>query len=453
MLRYPATGRPPGKRSISSAPTLLLAAPVSGSGKTAITAAILRALRNRGQAVGAFKVGPDYIDPAFHQAASGRPCVNVDPWGMRVATQTSILEQAGLEVDLLIGEGVMGLFDGAADGTGATADLAATLAIPVILVVNAKGMGASAAALIEGFRDHRDDVVVAGVIFNRVRTDTHARILREACEARFALPILGFLPDHDSLRLPERHLGLVQAREIAGLDERLDEAARLVERHLDLPRLTRLARFPVVSALTHRVAPLAPLGQRIALADDDAFAFAYPSTVMGWRARGVEILPFSPLADQAPDPDADAVYLPGGYPELHAGMLATASRFRRGMHELAGRGATVYGECGGYMVLGETLVDRSGAAHAMSGLLPVVTSFAEPRLHLGYRRAIGRRSSPLGLPRAAWRAHEFHYASELEARGPRLFGLTDARGSTLADAGCMAGRVCGSFVHLIDRAD
>lgn len=431
----------------------MIAAPASGSGKTAITAAILRALRRRGQSVGAFKVGPDYIDPAFHQAASMRPCVNIDPWAMRVATQASILEQAGLEVDLLVGEGVMGLFDGAADGTGATADLAATLAIPVILVVNGKGMGASAAALIEGFRDHRSDVVVAGVIFNRVRTDSHARLLREACEARFALPILGFLPDHDALVFPERHLGLVQAREIAGLEGRLDEAAMVIERHLDLPRLVRLARFPVVTSLSYRVVPLNPLGQRIAVADDAAFAFTYPSTLQGWRIRGAEILPFSPLADQAPDPKADAVYLPGGYPELHAGQIAAAARFHRGLRAAAARGALIYGECGGYMTLGETLIDRAGMPHKMAGLLPAVTSFAKPRLHLGYRRVVGKDASPLGLPGSCWRGHEFHYASEIEARGPRLFRLSDARGTQLAEAGCIQGRVCGSFIHLIDRAE
>jgi cobyrinic acid a,c-diamide synthase len=438
---------------IRSAPTLLVAATASGSGKTAITAAILRALCRRGQTVGGFKVGPDYIDPAFHRAASGRPCPNVDPWAMRVATQTAILEQAGLAVDLLIGEGVMGLFDGAADGTGATADLAATLAIPVVLVVSAKGMGASVAALIEGFCHHRPDVAVAGVIFNRVRTDTHARLLREACAGRLAIPILGFLPDDPALALPERHLGLVQAQELAGLDRQLDLAARLVERHLDLPRLVRLARFPSVAALPHRAAPLNPPGQRIAIADDAAFAFAYPSLLAGWRARGAELLPFSPLADQPPDPGADAVYLPGGYPELHAATLAGAGRFMAGLRAAAAKGAAVYGECGGYMVLGEVLVDRDGQAQPMSGLLPVVTSFARPRLHLGYRRVTGRHSSPLGLAGTVWRGHEFHYASELEARGPRLFGLADARGEPRADAGCVLGRVCGSFVHLVDRAD
>jgi cobyrinic acid a,c-diamide synthase len=430
-----------------------LAAPSSGSGKTAVTAAILRALVRRGQSVGAFKVGPDYIDPAFHQAASFRPCVNVDPWAMRVATQTSILEQAGLEVDLLVGEGVMGLFDGATDGTGSTADLAGTLSIPVVLVVSAKGMGASVAALIEGFRNHRSDVAVAGVLFNHVRTENHARLLREACEARFALPILGYLPPDEAMIIPERHLGLVQARELVDLDGRLDRAAALVERHVDLARLARLARFPVVTSISHHVVPLNPLGQRIAIAEDDAFAFAYPSTLMGWRMRGAELIPFSPLADQPPDPFADAVYLPGGYPELHAGPLAACDRFRQGLRAAVGRDATVYGECGGYMALGETLIDRSGTSHAMAGLLPVVTSFAEPRLHLGYRRVTAHGPTPLGLPRSSWRAHEFHHARELEARGPRLFALRDARGATLDDAGCMAGRVCGSFIHLIDRAD
>ena len=372
---------------------------------------------------------------------------------MRIATQASVLEQAGLDVDLLIGEGVMGLFDGAADGTGATADLAATLAVPVVLVVDAKGMGGSVAALIEGFRDHRDDVTIAGLVFNRVSTDTHARLLREACEARFSLPILGYLPADPALSLPERHLGLVQARELSGLEERMDAAARLVERHLDLPRLIRLARFPVVASLSYRVAPLNPLGQRIAVADDAAFAFAYPATLHGWRMRGAEILPFSPLANQGPDRSADAVYLPGGYPELHAGPLAAADRFRAGLRDAAARGGTIYGECGGYMALGETLIDRAGTVHAMAGLLPIVTSFAEPRLHLGYRRARSGTASPLGLRGAGWRAHEFHYASELQVQGERLFRLADARLAPLPDAGCVQGNVCGSFIHLIDRAD
>jgi cobyrinic acid a,c-diamide synthase len=398
-------------------------------------------------------VGPDYIDPAFHQAASFRTCVNVDPWAMRVGTQTSILEQAGLDADVLVGEGVMGLFDGAADGTGSTADLAGTLSIPVILVINARGMGASAAALIEGFRNHRNDVAVVGVIFNRVRTEAHARLLREACETRFALPILGFLPDDEAFVFPERHLGLVQARELADLDGRLDRAAALAEQHLDLARLMRLARFPVVASLSHHVAPLTPIGQRIAVAEDDAHAFAYPSTLMGWRMRGAELLPFSPLADQAPDSAADAIYLPGGYPELHAGRLAAAEHFKRGLREAMTRGAAIYGECGGYMVMGEILIDQHAVPHAMAGILPVVTSFAQRRLHLGYRKATARGTSPLGLPRASWRAHEFHYAREVEARGPRLFTLKDARGSALADAGCSVGRACGSFIHLIDRVD
>ena len=413
----------------------------------------MRALRRRGQSVGAFKVGPDYLDPSFHAVAAGKPCLNVDPWGMRLATQASVLEQAGEDVDLLVGEGVMGLFDSAGDGSGATADLAATFTIPTILVVNAKGMGGSAAALVEGFCGHRDDVAIAGVIFNRVRTDAHAQLLRDACRAGTMPPILGFIPDADCLLLPERHLGLVQARELAGLDAQLDQAADLIERRLDLPRLTRLAKPPAVAVLSHRSIPLRPLGQRIAVADDAAFGFAYPTILNGWRLRGAEILLFSPLADEAPAINADAVFLPGGYPELHGAALAAAEIFHAGLRAAAARGSRIYGECGGYMVLGEALIDRSGTPHVMSGLLPAVTSFAEPRLHLGYRRIVSRIGSPLGLPGSSWRGHEFHYASEVAARAPPLFKLADARSTPLADAGCALGNVCGSFIHLIDREE
>jgi cobyrinic acid a,c-diamide synthase len=435
-----------------SAPGLVIAAPASGAGKTLVTLGVLRALRRRGLAVGSFKVGPDYIDPAFHEAASGRPCLNLDSWAMRFDTLAALMGEAGRGAELLVGEGVMGLFDGAPDGSGSTADLAALFGLPVVLVVDVQGMGASLAALVEGFQKHRPEIELAGLVLNRVGSDSHARLLREACDARFSLPILGCLPRGAALELPARHLGLVQAGEHPALDRFIEAAASLIEAGLDLGRLSRLARPPSVTALGPGARPLPPLGQRIAIAMDAAFGFTYPATLAGWRRQGAEIRPFSPLADEAPDPAADAVYLPGGYPELHAAALASRGQFMAGLRAAVGRRAFVYGECGGYMVLGEALLDRAGAVHRMAGLLPVVTSFAEPRLHLGYRRITALARTPLGAQGAAFRGHEFHFAREVERHGPPLFEAGGARGRDTEAAGLAVGRVAGSFLHLIDRA-
>jgi cobyrinic acid a,c-diamide synthase len=437
-----------------SAAGAIIAAPASGNGKTMLTLALLRAYRRQGLAVGSFKVGPDYLDPMFHRRATGRPCFNLDSWAMRLETLAGLGDAIVRDVDLVLGEGVMGLFDGAADSHGSTADLASLFDLPVILVVDARGMGASAAALVEGFTRHRDDVEVAGVIFNRVASERHAAELRRACDDRFAQPVLGCLPADPRLEVPERHLGLVQADELPALERFLDAAALLVAEAVDLARLQRLMRPFGLGLYGPPARPLRPLGQRIALASDPAFAFTYPAIVEGWRHAGAEILPFSPLANEGPDPAADAVYLPGGYPELHAGMLAAQDRFLAGLRTRGARGAFVYGECGGFMALGEALIDRSGAAHRMAGLLPVTTSFATPRRHLGYRRLKLLAPSPLGQAGTTFRGHEFHYASlaePSEAAPAPLFEATDARHQPLAPTGARLGTVAGSFMHLIDR--
>ncbi|HEX2478301.1 MAG TPA: cobyrinate a,c-diamide synthase [Geminicoccaceae bacterium] len=435
-----------------SAPGLIIAAPASGSGKTVVTLALLRALGAAGIAVASFKVGPDYIDPMFHARASGRRCVNFDSWAMRIETLAGLSDDLGRDAELVIGEGVMGLFDGAADGRGSTADLASLFDLPVILVVDARGMAASVAALVEGFTRHRDDVEVAGVIFNRVGSEAHATILRRACDDRFAQPVLGCLPGDARLELPERHLGLVPADELPELDEFLETAAAFVAERVDLDRLRRIARPFGLGLYGPPARPLGPFGQRIAVAKDQAFAFAYPAVLDGWRAARAELFFFSPLADEAPDPGADAVYLPGGYPELHAGTLAANRTFVEGMRVAADRGAFVYGECGGFMVLGERLVDRQGQSHPMAGLLPIMCSFAEPRLHLGYRRMRLLAPSPLGQPGASYRGHEFHYAQLIQpGAAPRLYEVADATDRSLGQAGAQVGNVCGSFLHLIDR--
>ena len=434
-----------------SAPGLLIAAPASGCGKTTITLALLRHLRDTGHAVGSIKVGPDFIDPAFHAAASGRPCLNVDGWAMRPETVASTIAAVAAGSEIVVGEGVMGLFDGAPDGTGSTADLSALTGWPVVLVLDVRGQAASAAATLSGFANHRDDVTVAGVIFNRVGGERHRRMLEESCRG-LGIPILGFLPRDSDLILPDRHLGLVQAAEHGDLDGFLALAAEWIARHLDVAALRGLAR-PSRLAARDGVETIPPLGQRIALARDTAFAFTYPAMLDGWRRAGAEIVPFSPLADEAPDAAADAVFLPGGYPELHAGRLAASRGFFDGLRAAEGRGAVVYGECGGYMVLGQGLVDADGTRHRMAGLLPVDCAFDAPRLSLGYREVVLVGTGPLGPQGMRYRGHEFHYATATDRQSSEpLFTARDATGTDLGPVGSRVGTVMGSFMHLIDRA-
>ncbi len=435
-----------------SARGLVLAAPASGSGKTVVTMGLLRALRRRGLRVAAAKSGPDYIDPGFHALASGLPCLNLDPWAMRPATIAATAAQLEAQADLVLCEGAMGLFDGIdARGTGSCADLASLLGWPVVLIVDAGAQAASVAALVRGFAHHRADVTVGAVIFNRVGGAKHAALLDSAVAA--ALPgiaRLGAIVRHAGLALPERHLGLVQAREQPQLDALVDQAADFVAAAIDLDAFTALARPTRALASRDRVAPLPPLGQRIAVARDDAFAFAYPAMLDGWRRAGAEITAFSPLADEAPAPHADAVFLPGGYPELHAGRLASNHAFLAGLRAAAARGAVVYGECGGYMALGRALTDAAGDVHAMAGLLPVATSFAARRLSLGYRTVKLARAAPLGSAGTAYRGHEFHYATVTDEGDAPLFDARDAQQQPLGGIGCRSGAVMGSFIHLVD---
>ncbi|MGS4945966.1 cobyrinate a,c-diamide synthase [Meridianimarinicoccus sp. RP-17] len=421
---------------------LLIAAPASGSGKTTVTLGLLRAMRRAGHAVRGAKSGPDYIDPRFHAAASGAECVNLDALAMTGARLQALAGGPGL----LIVEGAMGLFDGAPpDGRGSSADLARALGLPVVLVVDAAKMAQSVAPLVAGFARHDPSVRIAGVILNRVGSDRHAAMLRAALDP-LGLPVLGAVPRDVGLSTPSRHLGLVQAAECGDLEEFLDRAAAAMAAAVDLDALVALAAAPLPWA---QAAPrIAPPAQRIAVASDVAFGFAYPHMMADWRAQGAEVLPFSPLADDPVPADAGFVFLPGGYPELHAGRLAAAGRFMGSLRAAAAAGVPVYGECGGYMVLGDGLVDADGTRHAMAGLLRLETSFAARRLHLGYRR-VRAVDGPMA---GDWWAHEFHYATTLLETGDPLFSAQDAAGVARAPMGLRAGRVAGSFAHVIDGA-
>lgn len=428
---------------------LLVAAPASGSGKTTVTLGLARALADAGVRLVSGKAGPDYIDPAFHAAASRKPCLNYDPWAMRTELLRANAAVQGEEGDFLLVEAMMGLFDGAADGTGAPADLAATLGLPVVLVVDCSRLSQSVAAMVKGYMDFRSDIRVAGAILNKVGSARHEAMLRGALEAS-GIEIFGVLERDEALALPERHLGLVQAGEHGALETFIAHAADVVTRCCNLDRLVAVAAARPAQRPASSVSRLPPLGQRIAVARDQAFAFTYEHMLAGWRMAGASLSFFSPLANEAPAADADAVYLPGGYPELHAATLANAGHFRLGMSDAARREARIYGECGGYMVLGDALVAADGSRYDMLGLLPLVTSFAKRRRHLGYRRVTPLSGS--GFDRAMT-AHEFHYSTVVhEGEAARLFAVTDAMGNDLGEAGLRRGAVSGSYMHLIDLA-
>lgn len=352
------------------------------------------------------------------------------------------------EQDLLILEGAMGLFDGAANGRGAVADLAALLNLPVVLVVDCAKQAQSVAALVHGFSSYRKDIALKGVVLNRVGSHRHEKMLRTALEP-VGVTVLGALPRASELVLPERHLGLVQAGEHRDLETFLQQAADLCERHIDLVSLQGLASGLDTSSEPPVHLP-SPLGQRIAVARDLAFAFSYPHLLNHWYAQGAELSFFSPLANERPDPDANAVYLPGGYPELHADRLSNAETFRTAMKQAAGSGTLIYGECGGYMTLGTGLTDAKGHRHEMLGLLPLETSFQARKRHLGYRMVQPLGGLPWNEPLSA---HEFHYASIVsEGQADRLFDAKDAEDNQLAEMGLRRGAVLGSFAHVISCA-
>lgn len=424
---------------------VIVAAPRSGSGKTAVTLGLARALVNSGSRVAPAKTGPDYIDPAFLARAAGGAAINLDPWAMEAATLRGRAWGHARGYDTLLIEGVMGLFDGAADGSGSTADLAQALELPVVLVVDCERQAQSVAALVQGFSTWRADVNVAGVILNKVGSDRHETMLRTALE-RTGLPCLGTIPRRADLVLPERHLGLIMPHEVDGIESYLERMSALLTTHVDF-RLLGAISAPVQPA--PEAPGLPPLGQHVAIARDAAFAFLYPHLLGHWHAAGAKLSFFSPLADEAPAEDADAVFLPGGYPELHAAALAAAGRFKAGLAAAAQRGALVYGECGGFMVLGEALTDRDGVTHAMTGLLPVVTRIDRPRRVLGYRRLI--HDSPLPWPGRIC-GHEFHYSSHAPFDLPPLFQASDALGEDLGPMGARVGTVMGSYAHVIEAA-
>jgi cobyrinic acid a,c-diamide synthase len=440
---------------MAAARGLILSAPASGSGKTLITAGLCLALTRRGVKVAPAKTGPDYIDPRFLSLGAGCSCLNLDPWAMAAPDLVHRAVRHAASADLLVVEGVMGLFDGSVSGPGSTADLAATLGLPVLLIIDCARMGQSVAAIAAGFAGFRAGVNVPAVLLNRVASPRHEALLRQGLKEA-GIICLGALPPMAGAKVPARHLGLTLPADLAadlatdpdadlaGPGSPLDVMANALAEHADLEAVAALAA-PLPKVCSPPI-PLAPLGQHMAIARDRAFAFLYEHLLKDWHAAGAQLSFFSPLADAPPHPAADAVFLPGGYPELHGAQLAGAHRFKAGLKSASHDGALIYGECGGFMVLGRSLIDAGGETHEMCALLPHSSAIDRPKRALGYRQLT--HSSPLPWPKVL-RGHEFHYASATATGAPPLFKAKDAAGAGQGAMGAVKGRVMGSFAHII----
>jgi cobyrinic acid a,c-diamide synthase len=305
-----------------SARALIVGAARSGSGKTSVSIGLMRALQRRGLAVRGAKSGPDYIDPGFHEAATGAPGVNLDSWAMPPGLLDRLAAGQAAGADVMVIESAMGLYDGIpaeAGRSGSAAELARRYGIPVLLILDVSGQSQTVAAIARGFATHDPAVRIAGIVLNQVASERHERLARDAIAA-LGLPVVGAVHRNPDMALPERHLGLVQAREHAALEAFIERLADVMERSIDLDAVLSLAA-PLAAGEGSDAALLPPPGQRIAIAEDAAFSFVYPHVARHWRNAGAELVPFSPLADEGPGADCDACWLPGGYPELHAGRL------------------------------------------------------------------------------------------------------------------------------------
>ena len=424
---------------------VIIAGLSSSSGKTLTTLGLLRAFSQNNIDVSAAKTGPDYIDPGFHHAACGKPSVNLDGFAMQADLMRHLASCQGGE--LLIIEGVMGLYDG---GDGSAVALASHLGLPVILVLDCRGQSETTAHIAAALKDRlaRDGITLAGVILNRLSTTRHGDIIKQACQ-KLDIIVFGQLPHHQGIDMPSRHLGLVQALDLdarGALDSVLDQSAQMMHDHADLSAIQSCAQ-PVKPASSQQEA-IAPPGQRIAVAYDAAFGFAYPHLIEAWRRQGAEISLFSPLADETPRNDADFIYLPGGYPELHLEKITQAGSFKSALIAAAEKKTPIYGECGGFMVLGKGIINSQGEYIPMLGLLDLVTSFEAPKRVLGYRR-LRQINHAFPFWPEMMRGHEFHFTNAVEAKGQPLFQAADRHGHDLGIAGLVKGTVAGSYHHII----
>lgn len=479
----------PVPRETQARPRLVIAGTGSGSGKTTVTLGLMRAFARRGLKVQGFKCGPDYIDPAYHTAVTGRPSRNLDSWMTSSDYLQEYFLQASAEADLSVIEGVMGLYDGKEDTalTGSTAEIAILTASPVLLVVDVRSMGRSAAAIVLGFRQLEPQVRIAAVLVNRCGSEAHYRLVKAAIEAACGIPVIGWLSRDSGLDIPERHLGLLPAVERGELAPLFERAADMLEQGTDLERLLELAAAaPALRALPAAAEPEAlpacdqkpeqqvrPLtydaelcksaapaihktqigraepGPVIAVARDAAFNFYYADNLELLAREGAELVYFSPLSGEGIPPEAGGIYIGGGFPEEFAAVIAANQPFLGGLRSAAAAGMPLYAECGGYMVLARSLTDRNGTVHKMAGIVPAHTVMQERRAALGYREVTALRDCLLLKQGEHLRGHEFHYSimSYPEGEARTYAYESKGRGGSQPE-GYISGSIMAAYAHI-----
>ncbi|WP_025693826.1 cobyrinate a,c-diamide synthase [Paenibacillus durus] len=433
---------------------IVIAGTGSGAGKTTVTIGLMAALKRRGLRVQGFKCGPDYIDPTYHTAVTGRPSRNLDTWMLSHDIMREIFLRASEGADVSVIEGVMGLYDGKdpLSNTGSTAEISALLKSSVILVVNAQSMARSAAAVVLGFQKLDESIRIAGVVVNKCGSRGHYQLVKAAIEQECGIPVVGGLGRDEGLSIPERHLGLVPAIERGELDGLFDRAADLVEGGVDIEAvLSRAGTAPPLAWPKERLFSAGPRpnpGPAIAVARDAAFNFYYRENLELLEQYGATLVYFSPLAgDTVPD-DADGLYIGGGFPEEFAAKLAADERVKRNLRARIQEGLPVFAECGGYMYLTRSITDRAGVTHAMAGLIPADVTMQDKLAALGYREATALRDCLLMEAGEVIRGHEFHY-SKLTAdqeNYPYVYETKGLRGTGLE--GYHSENMMAGYTHL-----
>jgi cobyrinic acid a,c-diamide synthase len=435
---------------MTAAKGIIIAGTHSGCGKTTLSLALLSAFRKRGLRVAPFKVGPDFIDPGHHARMAGASCRNLDGWMLSKDYNVDSFRRHAAGADIALVEGVMGLFDGR-DGkseSGSTAEMAKWLDLPVILVVDARSMARSAAALVKGFETFDPELRFAGAVFNRIGSPRHLSFLQEALEGNVRIPCLGGIPKEDVVSIPERHLGLFTDQDNPLSEAAVSALARIAEERIDLDRLfSALPEIPPPSSAASAAHPVRKA--RIAVARDNAFCFYYPDNLELLEAGGAELVFFSPVAGETLPPDIDGIYLGGGYPELYAETLARNAALRTGIREASRSGMPIYAECGGFMYLCSELEDAKGKRYPMAGCFPFVTRMLSRLKRLGYREVALDRETILGPVGATLRGHEFHYSELLEPGGAQtVYRVANGSGAAGESEGFQVKRTLGSYIHL-----
>jgi cobyrinic acid a,c-diamide synthase len=423
----------------------LLAGTHSGCGKTTLAAGLIRAFRQEGYRIAPFKTGPDYLDPKLLALAAGRPCWNLDGFFRDLEGLRDALAFGGQGADLALVEGVMGLFDGADPITfqGSGAALARDLGLPTVLVVDGGGAGGSIAATVFGHARLWPDLELAGVILNRLGGVRHFQLQKSAIETHTGIPVLGWIPKNPEWVLPERHLGIYQPGEVPGLEPALERLAASLRETLDLSALAALGReVPGLPAPDPHPEATLP----VALGLDEAFSFAYPDTLDRMERLGVRWLPFSPLRERLPEGVA-GLYLPGGYSELHAEAFSRNTGLHADLKAAHRRGLPILAECGGYMALGESLVDLEGRTHPMAGVIPGRFRMTERLRSFGYKRLAALQDTLVAPAGAEGKAHEFHHSLREDPSPNLAWRATSLQGDS-ADEGHAEGNLLATYCHL-----